>query len=90
MSTENQSMPELNEQELAAVQEILCEELGVKPEQLEPEAVLDADLGADSLTKVQIIMALEERFKVTVPDEDTEHVETVGDVYEIVAKVLGR
>lgn len=80
----------LTEKEIAAVREILCRELDVKPEQLEPGAVLDADLGADSLTKVEIIMALEEEFGVTVPDEVSERVETVGDVFETLAKVLGR
>ncbi|HEY5910026.1 MAG TPA: acyl carrier protein [Verrucomicrobiae bacterium] len=80
----------LTEQEIAGVQEILARELGVKPEQLTPEAVLDADLGADSLTKVEIIMALEERFQVTVPDELAERVQTVEDVYEALGKVLGR
>ncbi len=80
----------LTEKEIAAVREILCRELDVKPEQLEPGAVLDADLGADSLTKVEIIMALEDQFGVTVPDEVSERVETVGDVFEALAKVLGR
>ena len=80
----------LTEQEIAGVQEILARELGVKPEQLTPEAVLDADLGADSLTKVEIIMALEERFQVTVPDELAERVQSVEDVYEALGKVLGR
>ncbi len=80
----------LTEKEIAAVREILCRELDVKPEQLEAGAVLDADLGADSLTKVEIIMALEDQFGVTVPDEVSERVETVGDVFEALAKVLGR
>ncbi len=80
----------LTEQEIAGVQEILARELGVKPEQLTPEAVLDADLGADSLTKVEIIMALEERFQVTVPDDLAERVQSVEDVYEALGKVLGR
>jgi len=80
----------LTEQEIKGVQEILCREMDVKPEQLEPGAVLDADLGADSLTKVEIIMALEEKFGVTVPDEISERVEKVGDIYDALAKVLGR
>ena len=62
----------------------------VKANQLTPEAVLDAELGADSLTKVEIIMALEERFQVVVPDELAETVQTVEDVYDALARVLGR
>lgn len=80
----------LSDEELQAIQKILVDELGVKAEQLEPSASLDADLGADSLTKVEIIMGLEERFQVTVPDELAEQVSTVEDVYETVARALGR
>ncbi len=80
----------LTDKEITEVKQILCRELDVKPEQLEPGAVLDADLGADSLTKVEIIMALEDQFGVAVPDEVSERVETVGDVFETLAKVLGR
>jgi acyl carrier protein len=80
----------LTDSEMAAVAEILVKELGVTPEQLMPEAVLDADLGADSLTKVEIILALEERFQVAIPDELSERVSTVEDVYRTLAKVLGR
>ncbi len=91
MKEQNDStMDLLTDKEIAAVREILCRELDVKPEQLEPGAVLDADLGADSLTKVEIIMALEDQFGVTVPDEVAEQVATVGDVYEALAKVLSR
>ncbi len=80
----------LTEQELAGVREILCREMDVKAEQLQLEATLEADLGADSLTKVEIIMALEDRFGVTVPDEISEDVETVEDVYDALARALGR
>ncbi len=80
----------LTEQELSGVREILCREMDVKPEQLQREATLEADLGADSLTKVEIIMALEDRFGVTVPDEVSEGVETVEDVYDALARALGR
>ncbi len=92
MKTKNQPIMSdiLTEQEITAVQEILAREMGVTVDQLTPEASLDVDLGADSLTKVEIIMALEERFEVTIPDELSEHVQTVEDVYEAVGKVLGR
>jgi acyl carrier protein len=90
MNEQTEATDLLTEQEIKGVQEILCREMDLKPDQLELDAVLDTDLGADSLTKVQIIMALEEKFGVTVPDEISERVETVGDVYEVLAKVLGR
>jgi len=80
----------LTDNERTTVQHILAEEMGVKVEQLTPDAVLDSDLGADSLAKVEIIMALEEKFGVTIPDEVSERVQTVDEVYETLAKVLGR
>ena len=83
-------MSDLTEEEIAAVQNILCQELGVKVEQLSPGAVLDADLGADSLTKVEIVIGIEERFGVTIPDELSERVQTVEDVYDTLAQVLKR
>jgi acyl carrier protein len=80
----------LTEAEISAVNEILSREIGVKPEQLAPSATLDGDLGSDSLTRVEIIMAIEEKFLVTVPDELAEQVQTVEDVYDTLAKALGR
>lgn len=80
----------LTEKELATINHILTEQMGIGPEQLAPEAVLDADLGADSLTKVEIIMAIEEEFGVTIPDELSERVQTVEDVYEALVRVMGR
>ncbi len=80
----------LTDKEIAIVRDILGRELDVKPEQLDPGAMLEADLGADSLSKVEIIMALEDQFGLNVPDELAERVQTVGDVYETVAKMMGR
>ena len=54
------------------VKDIIVEQLGVKPEQVTPEAKFIEDLGADSLDTVELIMALEEEFGVEVPDEQAE------------------
>jgi len=62
------------------VKDIIVEQLGVKPEQVTPEAKFVEDLGADSLDTVELIMALEEEFGVEVPDEQAEKLLTVGDV----------
>lgn len=80
----------LSEAELAAVREILAEQLDVERAQITPEAVIDADLGADSLDKVEIVMKLEERFNVTITDEIAETVKSVEDLCEALAKALGR
>lgn len=80
----------LSEAEVATVREILAEQLDVERAQITPEAVIDADLGADSLDKVEIVMKLEERFNVTITDEITETVKSVEDLCEALAKALGR
>ncbi|MBE0544956.1 MAG: acyl carrier protein [Verrucomicrobia bacterium] len=80
----------LTQAEVAALEQILAEELEVRIEQLTPEAQLKADLGADSLDLVSIVMRVEERFNVTVTDEQAEGVQTVEDLCATLAKVLGR
>jgi acyl carrier protein len=62
------------------VRDIIVEQLGVKPDQVTPEAKFVEDLGADSLDIVELIMALEEEFGIEVPDEQAEKLLTVGDV----------
>ena len=54
------------------VRDIIVEQLGVKPDQVTPEAKFIEDLGADSLDTVELIMALEEEFGIEVPDEQAE------------------
>ena len=56
---------------------IIAEQLGVKPEEVTPEASFIDDLGADSLDTVELIMALEEEFSVEIPDEDAEKLQKV-------------
>jgi acyl carrier protein len=78
----------LTQKELTDVQDILIEELGVKREQLTPQADIEGDLGADSLTKVEITMHVEEHFNITIPDEQVERVSTVGDLTTLLAEHL--
>jgi acyl carrier protein len=64
------------------VKEIIVQELGVTADQVTPEAKFIEDLGADSLDTVELVMAFEEEFGVQVPDEDSEKLQTVGNVVE--------
>jgi acyl carrier protein len=66
------------------VKDIIVEQLGVKPDQVTPEAKFIEDLGADSLDTVELIMALEEEFGIEVPDEQAEKLTTVGDVIKYI------
>lgn len=61
------------------VKSIIVEQLGVDPEEVTLEASFVNDLGADSLDTVELVMALEEAFKIEISDEDAEKIHLVGD-----------
>jgi acyl carrier protein len=69
---------------------VLAPELNVAREQLTPEARIVADLAADSLDVVQISMALEDRFNLTIPDEHMEKAETVEELYHALGTLLAQ
>lgn len=58
---------------------IIAEQLGVKIEEVSDSASFIDDLGADSLDTVELVMALEEKFGIEIPDEDAEKMTTVGE-----------
>ncbi len=66
------------------IKSIISEQLGVKTEEVTPQASFIDDLGADSLDTVELIMALEEEFSVEIPDEDAEKMTTVGDAIKYI------
>jgi acyl carrier protein len=66
------------------VKKIIVDQLGVKPEQVTPDAKFIEDLGADSLDTVELVMALEEEFGSEIPDEQAEKLQSVGDVIKYV------
>ena len=66
------------------IRTIIATELGVKPEQITPEAKFIEDLGADSLDTVELVMALEEEFGNEIPGEDAEKLISVGDVIRFI------
>ena len=66
------------------VRNIIAEQLGVKPEEVTPEAKFIDDLGADSLDTVELVMALEEEFGIEIPDEDAEKMVKVGDAIKYI------
>ncbi len=68
------------------VKEVIVEQLNVSPEEVKPEAKFVEDLGADSLDVVEMIMALEEKFEIEIPDSEAEKIQTVQDVVDFVQK----
>lgn len=61
------------------VKDIIVDKLGVSPSEVKPEATFQQDLGADSLDTVELIMEFEKEFGITIPDEKSESIQTVGD-----------
>ena len=78
----------LCEQDARAVEEILARELDVNREQLTSDARIIEDLGADSLTVMEIVMAVEDRFNLSIPDDRWEKVKSVGDLYQALAESM--
>lgn len=70
------------------IAKIICEQLDVPEKDVIPEASFLDDLGADSLDQVELIMAFEEEFDVSVPDEDAEKIVTVKDAVDYVNEAL--
>ncbi len=68
------------------VKNIICEQLDVSEEVVIPTASFVDDLGADSLDQVELIMAMEEEFDITIPDEDAEKIATVQDAIDYINK----
>ena len=63
----------------AKVKELICQQLEVSEDDLKPAASFVDDLKADSLAVVELVLALEQEFKLEIPDEDTEQIKTVKD-----------
>jgi acyl carrier protein len=72
------------------VKKIIIEQLDVAEEDVVPTASFVDDLGADSLDQVELIMAMEEEFNVSISDEDAEKIVTVQDAIDYVQKALGQ
>ena len=71
------------------VKKIVVEQLGVKEEQVTPQASFVDDLGADSLDTVELVMALEEEFECEIPDEEAEKIGTVQQAVDYIKQHLG-
>jgi acyl carrier protein len=71
------------------VKKIICEQLDVEEKDVVPTASFVDDLGADSLDQVELIMAMEEEFDVSISDEEAEKIATVQDAINYVKKALG-
>jgi acyl carrier protein len=66
------------------IRDIIVEQLGVAADEVAETSTFQEDLNADSLDLVELIMEMEDRFKVKIPDEDAEKIVTVGDAVDYV------
>jgi len=68
------------------VKQIIVDQLGVDAGDVTPASSFVDDLGADSLDRVELIMALEETFGIEIPDEDAEKISTVQDAVDYIQR----
>ncbi len=66
------------------VKEVVVEQLNVNPDEVKEDSKFVEDLGADSLDVVELVMALEEKFDIEIPDSDAENIITVGDAIKYI------
>ena len=76
------------EEVVVALREVAVDVLSVDPDAVVEGARFKEDLDADSLDLVELVMGLEERFDISVPEEDLENVGTVGQAVDLVLAKL--
>jgi len=69
------------------VKEVVVEQLNVSPDEVKEDSKFVEDLGADSLDVVELVMALEEKFDIEIPDDQAEAIATVGDAIKFIENV---
>lgn len=69
------------------IKEVVVEQLSVSPEAIKLDSKIMEDLGADSLDIVELVMALEEKFEVEIPDSEAEKLVTVQNVVDYINSI---
>lgn len=66
------------------VKKVIAEQLGVEPSAVTDEKAFVADLGADSLDEIELVMGIEDEFEIEIPDDDAEKIKTVKEAVDYV------
>jgi acyl carrier protein len=66
------------------VRKIVCNQMGTTPDKISRETSFVNDLGADSLDTVELVMEFEDEFEISIPDEDAEKIQTVGNAIDYI------
>ncbi len=72
------------------VREIICEKLGVDPSEVTMNTSFKDDLDADSLSLFELVMAFEDEFNIEIDDEQSENIETVGNVVSYLESIVDK
>lgn len=79
----------MNKQEIEkAVKEIVSNHYEFPIEDLTNDSVLEDEVGLDSLDVVELILTLETKINITIPDEETENIKTVGDMVTVIDLIV--
>jgi acyl carrier protein len=81
METPTVSKPSIEER----VTKIVCDQMGTTPDKITKETSFINDLGADSLDTVELVMEFEDEFEISIPDEDAEKIQTVGNAIDYIS-----
>ena len=72
----------------AKVKEIVAEQMGVDKSEITRETSFTNDLNADSLDTVELVMEFEDEFETSIPDEQAEKIQTVGQAIDFIKQSL--
>lgn len=78
-----------DELDFAELQKLAGDILGVDPERVQPEVSLARDLAADSLDIVELMMAIEDRYQVSLPEEELDKMKRVSQLWEFLQSHAG-
>lgn len=72
---------------LENIRKMLSDQLGVAADSIQPGSDIVKDLGADSLDVVELLMALEDEYGVTIPEDEVAEIKTVQDIMDVLEKI---